>query len=30
MTGTLAWTHDGKTYNYSFTGTPFTPPEAES
>lgn len=30
MTGTLQWTKDGKTYNYTFSGTPFTPPEAES
>lgn len=30
MTGTLQWTIDGKTYNYTFTGKPFTPVEAES
>jgi hypothetical protein len=30
MTGTLQWTRDGKTYNYTFTGSPYTPPEAES
>jgi hypothetical protein len=30
MTGTLQWTRDGRTYNYTFTGVPFTPVEAES
>jgi len=30
MTGTLKWVRDGKTYNYTFTGVPFTPVEAES
>jgi hypothetical protein len=30
MTGTLAWTRDGKVYNYVFTGVPYTPVEAES
>jgi hypothetical protein len=30
MTGTLAWTKDGKVYNYTFTGVPFTPVECES
>jgi hypothetical protein len=31
MTGTLVWNRDGKTYNYTFTGTPYTPdPNVES
>jgi hypothetical protein len=30
MSGTLVWTKDGKTYNYTFTGKPYTPVEAES
>jgi hypothetical protein len=30
MTGTLKWTKDGKVYNYTFTGVPYTPVEAES
>jgi hypothetical protein len=25
MTGTATWVKDGKTYNYSFTGVPYTP-----
>ena len=27
MSGTLKWTKDGKTYNYTFTGVPYTPAE---
>jgi hypothetical protein len=31
MTGTLVWNKNGKTYNYTFTGTPYTPdPNVES
>lgn len=31
LTGTMAWTRDGKVYNYTFSGTKFTPPaESES
>ena len=30
LTGTVQWSRDGKTYNYTFTGVPFTPVEAES
>lgn len=30
MTGTLQWTKDGKIYNYTFTGAPYTPVESES
>jgi hypothetical protein len=30
MWGTLVWTKDGKTYNYTFKGAPYTPVEAES
>ena len=26
MSGTLKWTKDGNTYNYTFTGVPYTPP----
>jgi hypothetical protein len=26
MNGTLKWTKDGTTYNYTFTGVPYTPP----
>jgi hypothetical protein len=26
LNGTLKWTRDGVTYNYTFTGVPYTPP----
>ena len=26
VTGTLVWVKDGQTYNYTYTGAPFTPP----